>query len=1187
MAIFSGERSHAINSPRHLTLRHVRESAKKHSSNSLRVFATANSTTSKSPEDDTDLQPGEVKLNSYWAPALEAGVTHKIRVTQTIKADVKKDVQTLNLESEQEFNVEAPQFSLPDGSVHSVYPPAGYSDDHRILPHVVLTDPHLPWERYGTMSDTGPRGRVPWLALLSFTHDELVIAPAHLDKSTGKMFTDAPTVPDHVVQSTTMAVNLAIGDLWKVEEKKMVTSPIRPSPGNDKMKDARGDFIFIKPDVFTSFFSTFDETGVRRVPATPSTSQYQFLSHVRKVNSSGMALAGVEKSAVFSIIIANRAGPIDNPTPTTATVHLVSIEGVESMKFPIQTPYVALCTLYSWNYTVMPPGMLNPGDGFEHIGKGLDVLGPPSSLIPKATDDDKVLSARVSGRLRDGYSLVKYRTQTGETTAALFRGPLTPTLVSKHDNFSKCSNSGVDLQIMDTEIGIMDVSYSMAWQIGRCMALGDQVFTAALMRMRTSIHGPATRNAKFEVMKARNENAIRSRSEVLGGLPSLISNLSAIHDLSTTPDGGLEGSPGSGVMFEAGDRLARWSRARLTDDDIPSLSLNSPEMQKWYAITSVQAARDQAKSSEGNIYDETNHPVSTDWMIILAWLMDRVFLTGLPAHYLITDPSHLGPESLRFFHIDPNWIDALIDGALSLGNHMGLDYDRLAIKTAFEDFLAHKPDHSTHTPQIPRYGFYLRSDLVTMFPDLQVTINTESEDSLKASGTPLLRHEIVSDGIMLGLFDRVPGSENFRSLIFTQPPHQQRYSVAAELDSQGAKVDILRQYTVPMQIPLAHKEPHDPLKVITLNRVDKNNLFVWGTSDDPDDPHFNDLRFLRLPYYAQRQQEILQSEMPMYQDGTVKKRYFHDPKANSALFGMQLADPKYQLQINFTEPAVMNVLARLRPDPSLALTASSSASAVRTLSMLELPHHLKLGPHSRQTLENGQERADTPVFTTNQLPVAPLEIELLRDFAPHHRIPTIELTTPPKDTSGLSIEETSTSPSPIAARVLAFAGPATTPTYRIIVRTKTSDVVKLEPNGLRQDLIFSITLGNKVNSQYKLRELDIRIRLSGGIDNSPLCLMKSYDYASPSMLRNLRFNVLAANATIDEVPYLQLRVLPRSANRWIYVSRVTDMSFVLPLVQLNDLPNDTQLFLPVFSSYHEDPKSPRPEDDVCVTVIRD
>ncbi|KAI1270211.1 hypothetical protein F5Y18DRAFT_367537 [Xylariaceae sp. FL1019] len=1186
MAIFSGERSRAINSPRHLTLRHVRESAEKHNTNSLRVFATANSAASTGPEDDVELEPGAVKLNSYWAPALEAGVVHKIQVTQTIEADVQNDAQTLSLESKQEFNAEAPQFSLPDGSVHSVYPPAGYSDDHRILPHVVLTDPHLPWERYGTMSDTGLRGRVPWLALLSFTHDELVIAPEHLDKSKGKMFTDAPTVPDHVVQSTTMGVNLSIADLWKAEENKMITTPIQPNLGGDKMRDTRGDFIFIKPDVFTSFFSTFDENGARQVLVRPNTLQYQFLSHVRKVNSSGMALAGVEKNAVFSIVIANRAGPLDNPTPTTATVHLVSIEGVESMNFPIQTPYVALCSLHSWNYTVMPPGTLNARDGFEHIGKTLDVLGPPSSLIPNFTADDK-LSARVSSRLNDGYSLVKYRTQTGETTAALFRGPLTPTLVSKHENFSKCSNSGVDLQIMDNEIGIMDISYSAAWQMGRCMALGDQMFTAALMRMRTSIHGPATRNAKFEVIRERNGNAIRTRSEVLGALPSLISNLTAIHDPSTMLDNRHEGSLGSGITFESGSRLDRWSRARLDDDDIPNLSFNSPDMQKWYAITSVQAVRDQASSSDGKVYDETNHPVSTDWMIILAWLMDRMFLAGLPAHYLITDPSHLGPESLRFFHIDPNWIDAMIDGALSLGNHMGVDYDRLAIKTAFKDFLTHKPDHSTHTPQVPTYGFYLRSDLVTMFPDLQVTVMTDSKDSPGANGTPLLRHEIVSDGIMLGLFDRVPGSDSFQRLVFTQPSHQQCYSVAGELDSQGAKVDILRQYTVPMDIPLAHKETHEPLKIIKLRRADKDNFFVWGTSADATDPHFNDLRFLRLPYYAQRQQEILQSEMPMYQDGNVQKRYFDDQEANSALFAMQLADPKYQLQINFTEGTVINVLARLRPDTPLASPSSSSPPAVRTLSMLELPHHHKLGRGSQQTLQKGQKNADTPVFAASQLPIAPLDIELLRDFAPHHRVPTIELPAPPKKTDTWSIEKTSASSGPITTRALAFASPASAPTYRIIVRTKTSDVVKLDPNGLRQDLIFSITLGNKLNSQYRLRELDIRIRLSGGVDNSPLCLMKSYDYASPSMLRNLRFNVLAANATIDEVPYLQLRVLSRSASRWILVSRVTDMSFVLPLVQLNDLPHDTQLFLTVFSSYHEDPKSPRLENDVCVTVIRD
>ncbi|KAK4223238.1 hypothetical protein QBC38DRAFT_459576 [Podospora fimiseda] len=137
--------------------------------------------------------------------------------------------------------------------------------------------------------------------------------------------------------------------------------------------------------------------------------------------------------------------------------------------------------------------------------------------------------------------------------------------------------------------------------------------------------------------------------------------------------------------------------------------------------------RGLAKAKDGAIYDETNDPVSSDWMVVLARILDRMFLSGVPAHYLISDPSHLQPEILRFFYIDPNWVNALVDGVLSLANHMGEDIDRAVIKKCISDYIRNTPKDQDHAPQIPEYGFYLLSDLVTMFPDLKVTTLPEPE----------------------------------------------------------------------------------------------------------------------------------------------------------------------------------------------------------------------------------------------------------------------------------------------------------------------------------------------------------------------------------------------------------------------------------------------------------------------------
>ena len=239
------------------------------------------------------------------------------------------------------------------------------------------------------------------------------------------------------------------------------------------------------------------------------------------------------------------------------------------------------------------------------------------------------------------------------------------------------------------------------------MALGDQSFTAALGRLRTAISVESIKAAKLRTIKEVDNTSIRTPNEVLADLSDVVGSLASIHigsgrpptqqptqTLSShTPSVASVASTTSVAsvphpeppLYEPGGPKMRWHRHRLTRTEIPNLSLTAPSIEEKYPEVALAAARTLAKSSDGGIYDETNDPRSTDWMPVMSWLIDRMFLAGVPAHYLITDPSHLDHESLRFFRIDPNWVDALIYGALSLGNHMGTDLDRVVIKKNLND----------------------------------------------------------------------------------------------------------------------------------------------------------------------------------------------------------------------------------------------------------------------------------------------------------------------------------------------------------------------------------------------------------------------------------------------------------------------------------------------------------------------
>ncbi|KAH6964756.1 hypothetical protein EDB82DRAFT_479148 [Fusarium venenatum] len=239
---------------------------------------------------------------------------------------------------------------------------------------------------------------------------------------------------------------------------------------------------------------------------------------------------------------------------------------------------------------------------------------------------------------------------------------------------------------------------------------GQATFVSSLARLRSIIRQRAMKDSKIKVVTKTgpSDNSYRSKKNVLKSLQDTIERLQQIQN-PTPPDSDGDGDVGN--EFRPGGAIKQ-------------------------AFNVFYMGKDK------NMYNETNDPVSTDWIV------DCMFLDRVPAHYLISDPSHIPLEALRYFYIDRNWLDAMVDGALSLANHMGQDMDRAAIKWGINQFLKHTPEQQTHRPQVPTYGFYLRSDLVTMYPDLRVT--TKGDDTCHA---PLLRHEILTDGVMLGLLD--------------------------------------------------------------------------------------------------------------------------------------------------------------------------------------------------------------------------------------------------------------------------------------------------------------------------------------------------------------------------------------------------------------------------------------------------
>ena len=100
------------------------------------------------------------------------------------------------------------------------------------------------------------------------------------------------------------------------------------------------------------------------------------------------------------------------------------------------------------------------------------------------------------------------------------------------------------------------------------------------------------------------------------------------------------------------------------------------------------------------------------------WLGRLRLLKGVPFNYLVPDERMLPPESIRFFYLDMNWIDSLLDGAFSIGRNL----------TKTEQSSTHNLD-SAVTPKVNHHAW-------------------EGAASIRAEGlglpTPVLTLQVVS-----------------------------------------------------------------------------------------------------------------------------------------------------------------------------------------------------------------------------------------------------------------------------------------------------------------------------------------------------------------------------------------------------------------------------------------------------------
>jgi hypothetical protein len=166
---------------------------------------------------------------------------------------------------------------------------------------------------------------------------------------------------------------------------------------------------------------------------------------------------------------------------------------------------------------------------------------------------------------------------------------------------------------------------------------------------------------------------------------------------------------------------------------------------------------------------------------IVRFLARMRLLEGVPFSYLVADAELLPPETIRFFYLDRNATDALVEGALSVGTVNSADRAQLAQLYGYVRNEVDKAERlvrmkDSDAPAVdaegrpiaaagPITGFVMRSRIVSGWPGLHVraySTDTRPDDKTipdmdtSPDRLRILRMERLAPAVLLVLFDGVP-----------------------------------------------------------------------------------------------------------------------------------------------------------------------------------------------------------------------------------------------------------------------------------------------------------------------------------------------------------------------------------------------------------------------------------------------
>ncbi len=387
---------------------------------------------------------------------------------------------------------------------------------------------------------------------------------------------------------------------------------------------------------------------------------------------------------------------------------------------------------------------------------------------------------QVLDRLQDGYVPLSYATQTGEQTFAWYRGPLAPVVTTEFletTSSDQPENPSVPLNtseamVYDPATGLFDQSYAVAFQTGRSLGLASLPFATNLLEWRRTAHRLV--DLLLEYMRSPHLKGILQRENILdpnGNLTDV-----GVTDLAELLDANIVSNAFKDFLAtEFADNIATLigQTGGFTPQDQQQTPTNPTTRQPPAPADLSNLMNDPVvvsllhQVSGLEVPDGSSADVEIGIMPdqLVGWLAQTALLYKVPFNNLVPSERMLPQESIRFFYIDPNWIDSLLDGALSVGIQSSRDslFHRItrdalhravdAVLHQVRDKLRGVDSSAAPPPLGSMAGFILRSAVVSGWQGLEVRAWSAADGT-----NPMkpLRLDRVAPSVMIGIFPDVP-----------------------------------------------------------------------------------------------------------------------------------------------------------------------------------------------------------------------------------------------------------------------------------------------------------------------------------------------------------------------------------------------------------------------------------------------